>query len=240
MRHAVGIALIVLFAESAFAATTTAVVPPSLANVDGNGSNQSPFAGASGKHWQAVIAPSAFPALLPGSTIVGVAFRANGTVPVQAQTIQNFDVRMSTTDVALASMSTTFATNRGTDDLLVRTGPLVIESGDYPTGAFPNQWGKVITFTTPFVYRGGNLVIETSSTALPSGFPTDSQSGTVEGRNNYADGPSTATATYAQQWNLIVMQLVFDPSTIPVVSTAGLIAMAIALFLIGWAALPRN
>jgi len=81
------------------------------------------------------------------------------TVPV---TWANYDVTMSQAANAMGAMSTTFASNM-TNPIQVRSGPLTLQAGALPGGATTppsvNDWGTLISFQTPYVYLGGDLVV---------------------------------------------------------------------------------
>jgi len=53
-----------------------------------------------------------------------------------------------------------FVNNVTGQQRLVRSGPLVIPSGSYSYGNSPNATGPEIIFNSPYIYNGGNLLIE--------------------------------------------------------------------------------
>ena len=62
--------------------------------------------------------------------------------------------------VPFGSQTTTFASNFVGAPTVVRTGPLTIPAGAFPVGPNPRPFGSNIALTTPFVYTGGNLLVE--------------------------------------------------------------------------------
>ena len=73
---------------------------------------------------------------------------------------------MSRSRVQPSALSSTFAVNRGTDEVIVRRGQLSIDPQHYPAGGYPNAWGEPIPFDIPYVYTGGDLLVELASTGL--------------------------------------------------------------------------
>src|SRR5690349_4563859 len=92
-------------------------------------------------------------------------------------------------------MSNTLADNRGADEVLVHTGPLTIGAGDYPTGGSPNAFGATISFTTPYTYTGGPLLLEYSHTPFPSTVSfADAVGNSPDGRSAFGTGFNATTA----------------------------------------------
>jgi hypothetical protein len=97
----------------------------------------------------------------------------NGTeTALPAQTIPIYDISLSESPNAPGSLSATFADNRGTDFLTVRSGPLTVNAGDFPGGSSPNTFGW-IPFSTPYQYQGGDLLIEVDYQGFSAGRDAD-------------------------------------------------------------------
>ena len=97
-----------------------------------------------------------------GAEIGSMAFRLDGgggSWPAAARRWEHFDVQLSTSASPPGSLSTTFRNNIGSDVVTVRSGPLAIPPAAYSGGTAPNDFGTEIPFTTPFIYRGGDLLI---------------------------------------------------------------------------------
>ena len=95
-----------------------------------------------------------------------LAFRLKpGTGSINA-TATSFSLFMSTTTFTPATMTTTFATNRGTDYTMVVSGTGTLWSSPGCTGSAPCPFDIVFAFATPFLYNrsNGNLLIETQAT----------------------------------------------------------------------------
>lgn len=120
---------------------------------------------------QLLIGASQLGAIAPGMQITGMYFRLYssttfnpaGTWPAAPISWNNYDVRVGTAALGVAGASTTFAANLGGDTVLARSGALTLPMDSFGGGANSpavNPWGSIISFTTPFTYSGGDLVIE--------------------------------------------------------------------------------
>ncbi|MBX3379543.1 MAG: hypothetical protein KF805_05585 [Phycisphaeraceae bacterium] len=70
----------------------------------------------------------------------------------------DFELTLSTAARSPSTMSTTFATNEGTDKVRVHDGPLGVPAGSMPAGS-TNSFGRIVQFQKAFVYKGGNLCV---------------------------------------------------------------------------------
>jgi hypothetical protein len=200
---------LLLLADTTFAADYV-VIPSGYDNTQGNATNTSPFGGGE-QRFQMALGASALGAIPSGTAITAVAFRLYGTPPTVDQTIAEFDVSLSTPANPVGSLSTTFAANRGADAVLTRGGPLPIPVADYPTGQSPNAFGRPITFSTPFVYHGGDLLIEIATTAPASAFPVDNLYPTpINAESAYGSTFAATTADGGTFADTIIMQLWTD------------------------------
>ena len=149
--------------------TGTRVVPGNW--FSNSGTSASVVGVAATNRFQELIGPQQFGT---GTLIINqIAFRAYpGAGPVNL-TIANLTVNMSTstlypnTDNGRPLMSTTFATNIGTDNTVVFSGPKNITSPGC-AGPSPCPFDIVIPLSTPFVYNPtlGSLLIDFQSTGL--------------------------------------------------------------------------
>ncbi|HMP01201.1 MAG TPA: PEP-CTERM sorting domain-containing protein [Gemmatales bacterium] len=101
--------------------------------------------------------------IVPGVLIDGVAYRRNtggATGPAGSTSFSTYDIRLSESFAAPASITTTFANNIVGAQTLVRTGSLTFAANSFPGGATPNGFGPVVEFDTPYLYAGGSLLIE--------------------------------------------------------------------------------
>ncbi|HLK68447.1 MAG TPA: PEP-CTERM sorting domain-containing protein [Bryobacteraceae bacterium] len=157
-------------------------MPNSLATVEGNGENITPFDEAVPIRYQQVYAASQFGA---GGLITQIAFRPDGTDGHPfALTLPDMEIDLSTTQVAPDAMSATFADNVGPDNTVVYSGPLTLSSADTGPAGGPKDFDIIITLMTPFLYNpaSGNLLLDVKNfTGDPSGvmgpFDTENTNG---------------------------------------------------------------
>jgi hypothetical protein len=172
------------------------VIPGATAGVEQGSPDSSPL-GGDGHAWrfQMVYGAGLLGGLTSGDIITGLTFRIdavpegthNSALP--AQTVDNYEIRLSTSVNAPGSMSLVFADNRGADEVIVRSGALTIGAGDFPGGGEPNAFGSIIAFTAPFVYTGGPLLIEIAHDGFDDGrFVDDSDYGAFDGEQVFGEG----------------------------------------------------
>jgi hypothetical protein len=174
------VAIFALLSLSAGAAhPATIYVPSALSNTEGTANDTSPLGLDVEVRLQQVYGSSLLGGLNIGDKITGITFRIDGnnTSGVPAQTVPVYELRLSQSVNAPGSMNMTFAANRGADEVIVRSGPLVIGANDFPAtaAAGPEPWGVFIGFTTPYTYNGGNLLLELAYMGFQSGRHTDDQ-----------------------------------------------------------------
>ncbi len=94
-----------------------------------------------------------------GDIITGISLRLDSSVSSSdGAYFDRFDIRIG---VGKANLVSTMAANFFGTVTQARTGPLLLLPQDMPTSGSPRSFGKVIKFDTPYVYGGGNLLIET-------------------------------------------------------------------------------
>ncbi len=169
------------------------VVPPSSENLAaGTFGNTIPLGATTGTY-QALYMPSQLVGLPIGGKITSLQLRlyndATAPWPTSSGTITNYRISLGSSNLTADTLSTTFANNI-TNPVLVRSGSFSLDANAYPggaaTGTTPEAWGPVITFSTPYTYTGGPLVIEVRSTGFSGAF-------------NFADAtPSTSISKSVQ------------------------------------------
>jgi hypothetical protein len=193
-------------------AVGTLQLPASAGTKEGNSANSSPF-GAAGARFQSVYAAASLTALPRGAIIKAISFRLDSSaVTFPSQTISGFEIRLGTSANPPGSLSKTFAANRGPDTVIVRAGPLAIQPADYPTDAAPNAFGKRIDFNRDsFTYRGGALLLEVASSAVPASRFVDNVSpSSQDSQSVYGSGFSATIADGNPFFDLIVVEYTFD------------------------------
>ncbi|MFN3756182.1 MAG: T9SS type A sorting domain-containing protein [Flavobacterium sp.] len=137
------------------------VIPMGYSNAQGTATFIGPMATAQ-RTYQQLIAASQLTDLV-GKEITSISYRipANSTGPWPAAdfAFANFDIYLSGS-VDPVNRSLTFENNVVGTQTQVRLGSLVIPAESFPSGASPNLFGPEIVFDTPWLYTGGNLLIE--------------------------------------------------------------------------------
>ncbi|MBS0191696.1 MAG: hypothetical protein U0573_11585 [Phycisphaerales bacterium] len=157
-----------VFASGAAAQTAeTGVAPDAGINTaDGGSSSNSPFNTGAGTS-QLILDRSILDQIPVGCVITSIAFRLDASVaaawPAAAASFADYEIRLGKAANFASGLSTTFANNvvAGTD-VKVRDGLFAPLAGVFPaSAAAPNAeaFGPALTFTTPFYYTGGGLVI---------------------------------------------------------------------------------
>ena len=210
------------------------VVPNSLAAVEGNANNGFPFNladfGTTSMRYQQAFAASEFASLGGPTLITGMAFRPDGDGNAFATILADIQINLSTTTRAPDALSTTFATNVGSNDTVVYArGPLALSSAN--TGAGPRDFDIVITFTTPFLYdpSQGNLLLEVRNFGGGTTTAFDAHQISNDSISRlFAINDATATSGSADSLGLVAQfltdgsQAVPEPSTLIIFSLGGL------------------
>lgn len=100
---------------------------------------------------------------LAGKDLNGIYWRllssASSNWPASDLSYTDFDIYLSES-VTPANRSFTFAENVVGVQKKVRSGPLTILAGTYPSGSTPNNFGPVIEFDSTWTYVDGHLLVE--------------------------------------------------------------------------------
>ncbi len=164
---------ICLVAATAFA-NQTVIVPGEFTVADADTSDNAPLGAISTQQtFQQVFSSSLLSSLSIGELIPGIGFRVEANESaLPAQTISEFDISLGQSVNSPGNLSATFADNRGANFTTVRSGPLTINANDFPSGGSPNNFGW-ISFSTPYQYEGGNLLVEISYEGFSFGRDAD-------------------------------------------------------------------
>ncbi len=156
---------------------------------------------------QSLLGPEQFQAVGPGTLLTSVAWRNQSTAawPPALASYPQFDLRLSRSPLTPGSMSTTVASNSGSDAQAVRSGSLVVAAGSMAakpaTGTAEFTWD--VPFSQPFPYRSGTLdmLINNQPIAIVDG-SLDAADGNsvplqslVRGKFNLGVGSATVPAT---------------------------------------------
>lgn len=145
-----------IVAGSAFADDVQVVVPGTKTDSAGIG-NTRPFSFAPARYQQLNFAEE-FDEILAPTLITEIAFRAGPTADPFAHTVVDLQINLST--AAVFPLSSSYATNVGSDDTTVFRGPLAMNVVSPKGGLRPFE--IVIPLTTPFVYdpSAGDLLLD--------------------------------------------------------------------------------
>lgn len=226
------LALCILAGSTTSAHADLITVPPGFEAVEGNNIDTLPLGGAI-ERAQYVFHSSILAPMVAGDQITGLTFRIDSGTPTDlpAQTVNNYDISLSTAANGPGSLSATFSDNVGADVVQVRSGPLTFAAGDFTAGGPPSPFGVVISFTTPFTYQGGDLLIDLTHDGFPLGgrwADAHFGSGTILFSSGFGSGYEAPTANLGIVNNYApVIQLQFTPaaSAVPEPSSLLLLAM---------------
>jgi hypothetical protein len=210
-------AFVAMISFSAWAPAAFVVVPAGSGATEG-ASAEGTSLGDFSNRVQSIYGTSLLAGLNVGDVITGLSFRVDGIGPVPApQTIANYEIRLSKSPKTPGTLSNTLADNRGADEVIVHTGPLTINAGDYPTGSSPNAFGATIAFTTPYTYTGGPLLLEYSHAPFPAGvsFADAATESAADGQSAFGTGFGATTADLGMTTDVVVVrfQTVPEPAT---------------------------
>jgi hypothetical protein len=171
---ALGLVVGICLTSATVLADQTVIVPGEFTVAEANTSDNAPLGAISNQQlFQQVFSSALLTNLSIGELITGIGFRVDGNESaLPAQTISEYDISLSQSPNAPGNLSATFADNRGADFTTVRSGPLTINAGDFPGGNSPNDFGW-ISFSTPYQYQGGDLLIEIAYQGFSLGRDTD-------------------------------------------------------------------
>ena len=113
--------------------------------------------------------------LNPGDVIQGLRFRneeGKTSAPVRNLNLRGMKITLSkpASNSEIPELKPQFAKNSGNNRKIVRSGPLTLFQGGLPsTGIHPDQgvgtgvYGQLIPFRSPYIYEGGNLLVDIES-----------------------------------------------------------------------------
>ncbi len=203
------------FAESIVVAgdapPASQVVPNVYAGTSGTGTFLGPLSNAQ-RTYQFLIQSTQLTDLV-GKSLTGLSMRipvsATANWPLADVTFTNYNIYLSGS-VEPSARSLTFANNIVGPQTLVRSGSLTVLANAYTFGSDPNSFGTEIVFNTPWLYTGGNLLVEIrhsgfSGTSRSTDALTTSTSG--YGTLFSACWTGSYTGTAGTQGNFTVLKL---------------------------------
>ena len=145
-------------------------------------------------------------------------FRPNlsGVAPFST-TISNLEVHLSATSRRPDQLSTTFASNVGTNDTIVFQGALTISSQVSGPAGGPKEFDIIVPLTTPFVYNpaAGNLLMDIRNySGSGAGALSGSSSGSDDCSRAAAFDPNSLTGW--TDTGIDALEVVYQPTNLPV------------------------
>jgi hypothetical protein len=144
--------------------------------------------------YQMQFTQNALGGLPVGARITALRFRlstnATENFPTATTAWSDYEVRLAQAFNPIPSMSTTFSANMF-NPVLVKDGPLTLGPDNFIAGSNPNSFAALVVLDTPYVYQGGDLVMQFTHTGSDS---TNSA---------FLDGLSAATPGYGATFRAI-------------------------------------
>ncbi len=187
------------------------VVPNAYETIPGTGTFLGPLANAA-RTYQWLIQASQITSLV-GKNLTGLKMRiptsSTANWPTTDVTYTNYDIYLSGS-VEPANRSLTFANNIVGPQTQVRSGSLFIPANSYTFGNTPNDFGPEIVFNTPWLYTGGNVLVELRHSGFTgTSRSTDAITTTTGGYGTLISAcwTSSYTGTTGSQGNFTVIEL---------------------------------
>jgi hypothetical protein len=205
------------------------VAPRTYTTVNGDTSVNTLLRGTGApRTYQMQFTPDALGGLTAGARITALRFRlptnAASTFPSATVTWSDYEVTLAQAANAITSMSTTFQANMR-NPVVVKDGPISIGQNQFTIGANPNAFGTLVTLDTPYVYQGGDLVMQlthvgsdTTNTAFLDGASTISPG---YGTSYKAISANSFEATTGVGASVTIVQIVLAPTIAQTIVRAG-------------------
>lgn len=236
-RVVVGALLAFGVSVASTASAVTMVAPNAQATVEGDARvNSAPFnTGFAPNRYMQIYAASQFGAFSGGMLISELDFRPDATqLTPFSHTFPSVSIFLSTTSQTVAGLSSTFANNIGSNNTLVRSGPLTIASANLPGSGTAKQFDIVIPLTTPFFYNpaAGNLLLDIENFNAGNSGLIDAVSDASASltRLVFFDGSATASTGTVQGFGIVTQFTAAAPARVPAPGTLLLVISGAALF----------
>ncbi|HKA44300.1 MAG TPA: PEP-CTERM sorting domain-containing protein [Burkholderiales bacterium] len=210
------------------------IVPGGNAAAEGNTNNGFPFNidlfGLTAQRYQQIYSASAFGA--SPLTISGLRFRPDASDGAAfSATIPGVTIKLSTSPLTVATLSTTYAANIGANETTVFSGALSLSSAFTGPAGGPKAFDIGINFVTGFTYNPnlGDLLLEVDMTTAAQTTQFDAIStSTVTGRVFNIDNNVNATSGRSDGAAGLVTMFVTAPA-VAVPEPASLVLLGLGL-----------
>lgn len=195
------------------------VVPNAQATNDGNGTATS-TSGPSSIRWLQIYDASQFGGLSGPSLLTQFAYRPDRIPDASGPRTWSLRIYASTSSRSVAGISTTFASNLGTNNTLVFNGTLTLTTANLPGPGNTRKFDYVFPLTTPFLYdpAAGNLVLSLQFEGSGSALTFDTVSGDPVIGEVFSGVSSDATT--GEIWVPLVTQFTFAPPPLVTIRTS--------------------
>jgi hypothetical protein len=211
------------------AAPTAVVAPDDYTSAAGNtGLNTLVRSIGAPRTYQMQFTPDALGGLPAGARITQLLFRVSTSTaanfPVATVTWSDYEVTLAQAANPISSMSATFQANLR-NPALVKNGALSIGANQFTAGGNPNPFGTLVVLDTPYVYQGGDLVMQfthsgsdSTNTAFLDGASTSSPG---YGTSFRALSANTFGATSGTAASVTIVEIVFTPTITQTIAHTG-------------------
>ena len=178
--------------------------------------------------YQMQFTPDALGGLPAGARITELLFRVStntaANFPLAAVTWSDYEVTLAQAANPISSMSTNFQANLQ-NPVLVKDGALSIGANQFSAGGNPNSFGTLVVLDTPYVYQGGDLVMQFthngSDSANTAFLDAASPSSPGYGTSFRAFSASAFDATSGTAASVTIVEIVLTPTLIQTIARTG-------------------
>jgi hypothetical protein len=144
--------------------------------------------------------------------------------PAGTVTWSDYEVTLAQAANPISSTSTNFQANL-LNPVLVKDGALSIGANQFSTGGNPNSFGTLVLLDTPYVYQGGDLVMQFTHTGSDSAtttiFDAASSASPGYGTSFRALSANTFGATSGTAASVTIVEIVFTPTITQTIARTG-------------------
>jgi hypothetical protein len=207
---------------------TSVVAPDDYTSVPSNNGLNSLIRGTNApRTYQMQFTPDALGGLPTGARITGLRFRLStnnfADFPVATVKWSDYEVTLAQAANPISTMSATFSANL-LNPVLVKDGLLSIGANNFSAGAVPNSFAMLFALDTPYVYQGGDLVMQFTHGGSDSTNTATLDAATTAspgyGTSFRAISANTFGASTGAAASVTIVEIVFTPTVTQAISRA--------------------